>query len=123
MQPDARDAAYLWDILDAAEDICKFTKDMDLDQYLRDRMTQAAVERKAGIIGEAARQISNSYKKTHPEVPWRKIIAQRNLLVHEYGDVIQERMWDFAVKFIPKLITLLAPLIPPIPRSPEDENT
>ena len=75
MLPDERDAAYLWDMLDAARVICEFTKGMDLEQYLRDRMTQAAVERKAGIIGEAARQISDAYKKAHPEVPWRKIIS------------------------------------------------
>jgi uncharacterized protein with HEPN domain len=53
MLPDERDAAYLWDMLDAARDICEFTKGMDSDKYLRDSITQAAVERKAGIIGDS----------------------------------------------------------------------
>lgn len=122
MLPDERDAAYLWDMLDSARVICEFTKGMDLDQYLHDRRTQSAVERKAGIIGEAARQISDAYKKAHPEVPWRKIIAQRNVLVHEYGDVIQERMWELVTNRIPELIKLIEPLIPPVPPSPEGEN-
>lgn len=23
----------------------------------------------------------------HPEIPWRQIIGQRNVLAHEYGDI------------------------------------
>ena len=122
MLPNERDAAYLWDMMDAARTICEFTKGMDLDQFLRDRRTQAAVERLTGIIGEAARRISDAYKMCYPEIPWRKIISQRNVLVHEYGDINQERMWVLVSKRIPELIELLTPLIPTTSPILEDEN-
>ncbi len=55
MQPEDRDPGYLWDMLDAARAIRDFTVDVTLDEYLRDRKLQLAVERAIEIIGEAAR--------------------------------------------------------------------
>jgi uncharacterized protein with HEPN domain len=40
------------------------------------------------------------------------IIGQRNILAHEYGEVLMERIWLDATVFVPELIELLAPLIP-----------
>jgi uncharacterized protein with HEPN domain len=54
MRPEDRDAAYLWDILEAARTIEEFTAGVTQDDYLRDRKLQLAVERALEIIGEAA---------------------------------------------------------------------
>jgi uncharacterized protein with HEPN domain len=45
MRPEDRDAAYLWDILEAARTIEEFTAGVTQDDYLRDRKLQLAVER------------------------------------------------------------------------------
>jgi uncharacterized protein with HEPN domain len=45
------------------------------------------VERNIEIIGEAARRISDDLKQEYPEIPWRKIITQRNVLIHDYDDI------------------------------------
>ena len=37
MRPDERDAAYLWDMLDAAQTILQFTSDLEFVHYTRDR--------------------------------------------------------------------------------------
>jgi len=76
---------------------------------------QAAVERKIEIIGEAARNISATFQQEHPEIPWRGIISQRHFLAHEYGEVLQEKLWRVATGRIPELIALLTPLLPPPP--------
>jgi len=72
------------------------------------------LEHRAEIIGEAARRISRSYREEHPEIPWRKIIAQRNILAHEYGVMDDEIMWHIATISIPELIRAIEPLLPPI---------
>ena len=59
-------------------------------------MLRAAVERNIEIIGEAARRISEELKQEHPEIPWRKIIAQRNVLIHEYDDIDYKQIWEVA---------------------------
>jgi len=119
MPPEASDAAYLWDMLDAARAATGFVSGKTKDEYLRDRLLQAAVERKIEIIGEAARKVSEQFRSTHPGIPWRPIIAQRHVLAHEYGEIIQERVWSVIEDHIPELIAALEPLVPPAPESAE----
>lgn len=113
MRPEDRDAAYLWDMLDAARTIQQFTAGVTLEEYLQDRKTQLAVERAIEIIGEAARLVSVELKTQHPEIPWRQIIAQRNVLAHDYGEIKQDRIWLVATTRIPELTQQMLPLLPP----------
>jgi len=116
MRPDERDAAYLWDMLDSAKTIRDFVQGIKLHSYLKDRKLQLAIERALEIIGEAARKVSEGFKETHPEIPWRAIVGQRNVLAHEYGEVKQERLWKVATSKIPELVSLLEPLVPKPPK-------
>ena len=77
MQPEERDAAYLWDMLDAAMAVRDFVSARTYYDYQNDRMLRGAVERHIEIIGEAANHVSVDFKKVHPEIPWRSIIGQR----------------------------------------------
>lgn len=113
-----RDAAYLWDMLDAAGAIQEFTAGVSLDAYLKDRKLQLAVERAIEIIGEAARLVSAELKALHPEIAWRQIVAQRNVLARDYGEIKQDRIWLVATKRIPELVAQLRPLMPPIDPGP-----
>jgi uncharacterized protein with HEPN domain len=107
MQPDQRDAAYLWDMLDAAQTVQQLISSLDFPQYSNDRRTQLAVERSLEIIGEAAGRVSDLFRNAHPEIPWRQIIGQRNVLIHEYGEIKQERIWKVVRENVPQLIELL----------------
>ena len=109
MQPDQRDAAYLWDMLDAARNAIEFTRDKTLADFLGDRI---AVERAVEIVGEVANRLSPAFQQAHPEVPWRKIVGQRNVLAHEYGDVDPSMMWDLARLHLPDLVRQLEKMIP-----------
>lgn len=117
MLPNERDAAYLWDMVDAAKTVLEFTSGVKYHQYEKDRKLQLAVERSIEIIGEAARRVSKEFQAAHPTIPWRGLIGQRNVLAHEYGDIKHERMWVVVVERIPELITILGPLVPPVPKS------
>ena len=46
-------------------------------------------------------------------VTWRMIIGMRNRLVHEYFDIIPERVWDVVQNNISELIRIIEPLVPP----------
>ena len=94
-------------MLDAAASAQRLISGMDLVQYSSDRKTQLAVERCLEITGEAARNISAGFREAHPEVPWRRIIGQRNVLIHEYGEIKQARVWKTVVEDIPMLIEFL----------------
>jgi uncharacterized protein with HEPN domain len=110
-----RDPANLLDMLEASEKIQHFVKDKTFEDFLKDDMLRAAVERNLEIIGEAARRISEELKQEHPQIPWRKIIAQRNVLIHEYDDIDYQEIWEVATLYLPGLIEQIRPLIPPLP--------
>ena len=111
MLPEEKDIAYLWDMLKSAQEIVQFTSGLTIEEYLKDRKLQLAIERSIEIIGEAANRISPGFQDNHPEVPWRKIIAQRNVIAHEYGEIKQERIWTVVTLNIPGLIDKLEPMI------------
>jgi uncharacterized protein with HEPN domain len=119
MQPESKDAAYLWDMLDAARTIQKFIVMRSFEDYANDRMLSGAVERHLEIIGEAANRVSRGYRAAHPEIPWQQIIAQRNVLAHEYGEIDDVLVWRVATSRIPELVHQLEQLMPPLP--PQDE--
>lgn len=65
MHPDPR--ILLAEVGRAAEDIVQFTEGMNRETYVDDARTQAAIERKFAIIGEAL----NRLHQTCPEIAER----------------------------------------------------
>lgn len=110
--PGERDKAYFWDMLDAALAVEEFVRGKTYEEYLSNRMMRGAVERHIEIIGEAARRISEATRKTYPEIPWRALVGQRNVLAHEYDEVVNEAMWVVATRRVPELIAVLRKVLP-----------
>ena len=109
------DAAYLWDMLRAAKELQLFLQGKRFADIESDRMLRLTVEREIEIIGEAASRLSPDFRGAHPQVPWQRIIAQRNVIAHEYGDIQLDRIWRVATDRVPELIRFLEPLMPPPP--------
>ena len=82
LRPDAQDTCYLWDMLKYAERVLELTGRTHFEAYCQDWMLQLAMERAIEVIGEAASKVSQAFRMAHPEIPWRRIIDQRNFLVH-----------------------------------------
>ncbi len=107
-----KEKAYIWDMLDAAIAIEDFVRGKLLDDYMSNRMLRGAVERHIEIIGEAARRISEESKQEYAEIPWRAIVGQRNVLAHDYGEVLHEAIWAIATRRIPELVSALRNILP-----------
>ena len=116
MRPEERDAAYLWDMLEAAKTVQEFTGSLTFHHYQQDKKMKLAVERCIEIIGEAASKVSKEFRDGHPEIPWKGVIGQRNVLIHEYGEIKHERIWAVATQRIPDLIKVLNSLVPSPPK-------
>ena len=103
MQPETRDPAYLWDMLDAAKTVVTILSGKTKDDWDNDIVLRMAVERGIEIIGEAARRVSKTFTNQHPEIPWSTIISQRNILIHEYGRIDHDQLYRTAIQDVPKL--------------------
>jgi len=66
-----------------------------------------AVLRNIQIMGEAARNISDEIKEEYPEIPWRKIIGLRNIVVHAYFGVDLGTIWEIGTLNIPQTRPLI----------------
>ncbi len=108
-----RDEAYLLDILIAARKALKFLEDITWEGFERSELHQHAVIRPLEIIGEAARRVSQQTRDAHPEIPWEQMIGMRNRLIHEYFRVNMTTVWETVQNDLPRLITLIEPLVPP----------
>jgi len=104
MQPDKKDMARLWDILDASRAIIQFIHGKKYEDFLGDRMLRSAVERNLEIIGEAAKSVSPDYCNAHSEIPWKAMITLRNVLAHEYGEIRYDRLWTICTEQLAILV-------------------
>ena len=114
MPLDDRDAAYLWDMLEAAKEAETMIGDKDLSTFIEDRILQRAIERVIEVIGESARRVSIPGRETAPNIHWREIIGQRNILAHEYGQIDHEVLYRTVIDDIPDLIRHLEGALPPV---------
>lgn len=55
MLPEERDAAYLWDMRDAARDIINWVQGLSYEQFCNNEMLHSAVERKLEVFGGGGR--------------------------------------------------------------------
>jgi len=102
----------LVDILQASEEIQKFTLGLDFSSYQDSPVTQRAVERDFEIIGEALSRI----KKTDPAIlntisEHRRIIGFRNILIHGYDMVDEAIVWNAVKNHLPILIQEIQKII------------
>jgi uncharacterized protein with HEPN domain len=80
----------------------------DKESFEADRRAQQAVAYNLAVLGEAARALSPEFRDRHNEMPWRDLIAQRNVVVHEYHSLDFELLWTTSREDLPRLDEQLA---------------
>jgi uncharacterized protein with HEPN domain len=95
--------SFLKDILLACRKIEAIVASTDEQSFFKDEVSPAAILHHLTVIGEAIGRLSDDLKERHPEVPWRKIVAVRNRIVHAYFDLDWQILWNAATYDIPQL--------------------
>jgi len=113
MRPEDSDPARVWDMVHWGRRLARMIEGVTWDAYREDEVLQVAVERCIEVIGEAARHLSEDFKARHPDIPWRNIVQQRNVITHGYFFLEHERLWDVTSDKVPKLVLRLQAICEP----------
>ena len=62
------------------------------------------------VLGEAAAHVSDAFCAAHPDIPWRRIVGLRNVLIHDYSGVDMAAVAEVLQNHVPGLIRQLESL-------------
>jgi len=94
---------FLKDIKEAIRRTEGYIGKMNYEEFLQDIKTQDAVVRNLEIIGEAVKNLSSDFKKTHKDIDWKKIAGLRDKIIHYYFGVKWDVVWSIINEKIPDL--------------------
>ena len=106
-QPKREWRFYIDDMIGFAESVLEYTDGLAQTQFVADSRTYDATLRNLELIGEAATHIPESVRTTHPDIPWRLIVATRNRLIHAYLGIDDDTIWSIIQDDIPSLLQQL----------------
>ena len=92
----------LLDIIEAIERIERYAAHGE-DAFRRDDLIQTWIVFHLQIIGEASSKLGRDFHEMYPEVPWPRIVAMRNVLVHDYFGIDLNEVWAAVERELPDL--------------------
>ena len=92
---------YIYDILEAINEVEEFTQGMNFEGFAGDKKTVNAVIRSLEVIGEAAKKIPANVRKKYLKVPWKRMAGMRDKLIHEYHGIDLEIVWVVVKEELP----------------------
>lgn len=108
-----RDEVLLADMLRFARQAARAAAGLTAADLEADPDRQSMVLWPLIALGEAAAHVSESYRLAQPDIPWRRIVGLRNVLIHDYSGVDMAAVIEVAQVHVPSLIRQLEALHPP----------
>lgn len=103
MREQVRDKGRLEHMAQAMQNVITYTDGMTVEQLANNSLVKHATAYNIQILGEAVYKLTDEFKNSHPETPWKLIEKMRHILVHDYYQVNMQIMWDVITMDIPKL--------------------
>lgn len=89
-----RDSELLNDIYNASKLLETFTANLTQEKFAGDPLIHSACFYQMIVMGEAARCLSANFLNDHTQIPWSKIVKNRNFLAHTYEGIDWIMVWD-----------------------------
>ena len=80
---------------------------IDRDTIFTNKIVQWTITTPLFNIGENVYQLSDEFKKSHPETPWNLISGMRHRLIHDYDGTNWSIIVETIFKHLPLLIEQL----------------
>ena len=93
---------FIEDIITAMEKIQNYISNLNYETFLKNEMIIDACIRNLEIIGEASKNIPKNIREKYPDIPWKRMIALKNIAIHEYFGVDLSIIWEIITKNLPE---------------------
>lgn len=97
------DIVFIEHILESIYAIKDFSNNLSREELDSNRLKRSAIVREIEIIGEAAKNISDTLKENHKEVEWKDIAGARDKMIHHYFGVDLNIVWRIIKEDLPVL--------------------
>ena len=97
------DIVHLRRMLDAIEQLERYTRGMSENEFASRVMVQDAAAYQVGIVSEAAKNVSTEFQDLHPKIPWGTITRIHSKIVGEDYKLDISMAWDVIQDDLPLL--------------------
>lgn len=112
MPKSERDAELrLDDILRAVERIRSYTVGVTFERFAADNLLFDAVAMNVLVIGESIGRLPDRLKERLTGLPWKSMVAVRNLVAHGYPELDERILWDIASTKLDEIEAVIAPML------------
>ena len=105
------DLVWIRHILDEIVFLRKIAKDRTLDDLINDDYFAHAVRSAIEVIGEASKNVPDSIKQHHQDIPWRDMAALRDKIIHGYFRIDYSIVWSVITDDLPEIEPKISALL------------
>ncbi len=101
---------YVADMKACCARVAEYTAGLSREEFEKKRLIYDATLRNLELLGEAARHIPEEARARAPDIPWRRIVGVRNILIHGYLGIDNDIVWDIVKNELGNLLPELEKL-------------
>ena len=102
------DNYYIQKIRQDLEFIVIHMKDVDIEELNENEILQDSMLFRMIQLSENAKKLTEDYKQKHNNIPWNAIYGLRNRIVHDYGNVDLNVVFETLKNDIPQLLEMFS---------------
>ena len=108
MDNSKNDAYYIQRIKQDLEFIVLHMKDICIEELNKNEVLLDSMLFRMIQLSENARKLSDTYKDNNRNIPWNAIYGLRNRIVHDYGNVDLNVVFETLKNDIPELLAMIS---------------
>lgn len=101
------DHYYIQKIKQDLEFIVLHMQDVDLEELNANEILLDSMLFRMIQLSENAKKLSDEYKKARENIPWNALYGLRNRIVHDYGNVDLNVVYETLKNDIPELLEMI----------------
>ena len=108
MRETLKDPLRLEHIIEAIDKLNYAQQRPDFETLTEKDLEYFGIVKLLEIIGEAAYKLTNEFKDSHPDTPWKYIVGMRHILVHGYYQIKRKDVFKTIRENLPLLKTQIS---------------